>query len=58
MDKHQVVLKAICVENDILKELCGCQEWMAAVYGGLNSIGFSKDYLSASPIYKEKRTGF
>ncbi len=28
---------------------------MAAVYGGLNSIGFSKDYLSAPPLYIKKK---
>lgn len=41
--KHQLALKAIEFEQNILKENVGCQDQVAAAYGGLNVIRFSSD---------------
>jgi len=38
--KHELALKAIEFEQNILKENVGCQDQVAAAYGGFNSIRF------------------
>lgn len=40
--KHELVLKAIELEQTVLKEHVGSQDQVAATYGGLNVIHFSK----------------
>ena len=41
--KHDLALKAIGLEQDILKEHVGSQDQVAAAYGGFNTILFSKN---------------
>ena len=43
LSKHELALKAIELEQNILKESVGSQDQMAAAHGGLNVIRFSQD---------------
>lgn len=43
LSKHQLALKALELEQDILKENVGSQDQIAAAYGGLNVVKFSPD---------------
>jgi D-glycero-alpha-D-manno-heptose-7-phosphate kinase len=43
IDKHDLALKAIKFEQNVLKENVGSQDQMAAAHGGLNIIRFEKD---------------
>ena len=43
LSKHQVALKALELEQKILKENVGSQDQIAAAYGGLNVVKFSTD---------------
>ena len=40
LNKHDLALKAIELEQDVLKENVGCQDQVAVAYGGLNIIRF------------------
>ena len=44
LSKHELALKAIELEQSILKESVGSQDQMAAAHGGLNIIRFSQDH--------------
>ena len=51
IDAHGLALKAIELEQDILKESVGSQDQMAAAHGGLNVIRFCEDgSISAEPV--------
>lgn len=39
--KHELALKAIDLEQNVLRERVGCQDQVAAAYGGLNVIEFA-----------------
>ena len=43
LTKHEVALKALNLEQNVLKENVGSQDQVAAAYGGLNIIHFNKD---------------
>ena len=43
LSKHELALKAIELEQSVLKESVGSQDQMAAAHGGLNVIRFSQD---------------
>lgn len=43
MDKHTLALKALELEQQVLKESVGSQDQVAAAYGGLNVIQFRTD---------------
>ena len=43
LTKQQLAWKAICIEQDIIKENVGSQDQIFAAYGGLNYIVFSKE---------------
>jgi len=43
LSKHQLALKALELEQDILKENVGSQDQIAAAYGGLNIVKFTAD---------------
>ena len=43
LNKHELALKAIQLEQGILKESVGSQDQVAAAHGGLNIIHFSQD---------------
>lgn len=40
---HELALKSIYIEQDILKESVGCQDQVLAAYGGLNHTAFDPD---------------
>lgn len=41
--RHELALKAITLEQDVLKECVGSQDQMATAYGGFNVIHFGRD---------------
>ncbi|OGH61940.1 MAG: kinase [Candidatus Lindowbacteria bacterium RIFCSPLOWO2_12_FULL_62_27] len=43
MDKRELALRAIELEQDVIKESVGSQDQAAAAFGGFNHIRFSKD---------------
>ena len=43
IDRHALALKAIELEQDVLKENVGSQDQVAAAYGGFNRIDFATD---------------
>jgi len=43
MGKHELALKAIELEQDVLKEHVGCQDQVASAHGGFNLIKFNPD---------------
>lgn len=51
IDKQQLARKAMELEQEWLKETVGCQDQMAAAYGGLNAIRFATDgKISVEPV--------
>lgn len=51
VSKYRLADEAIVVEQDLLKETVGLQDPIAAAYGGLNRIDFTKDQrFSVNPI--------
>lgn len=50
MTKRQLAEEAILVEREILKELGGWQDQIAASYGGLNRIDFKDNQFKVTPI--------
>ena len=42
-DKHTLATDAIHVEQEVLQEVVGAQDQVAAAYGGLNRINFGRD---------------
>jgi len=51
ISKHELAKQAIYIEQKILKENVGCQDQIAAAYGGFNKIEFySEDSFKISPI--------
>lgn len=48
VSKHELALDAITVDQDVVGEVVGCQDQVAAAYGGLNKITFGpgkKDFI-------------
>lgn len=43
IEKHELALKAIELEQKVLKENVGCQDQVATAYGGLNNIRFHQN---------------
>lgn len=43
LERHELALEAIRLEQDVLQETVGSQDQVAAAYGGLNRIGFRED---------------
>lgn len=55
-DRRGLAEAAITVEQDILGESVGCQDQMAAAYGGLNHIKFHQDgSIDVNPVYEKSR---
>lgn len=51
LDRHELALKAIELEQDILKESVGSQDQVAAAYGGFNTISFRGNHeISVRPV--------
>lgn len=49
--RHELALRAIHLERDVLREKVGCQDQAAAAYGGFNVITFSRDkQIEVNPI--------
>jgi D-glycero-alpha-D-manno-heptose-7-phosphate kinase len=48
--KNELALEAIKIEQVILQERVGVQDQLAAAYGGLNYMQFSKDELLVNPL--------
>lgn len=52
IDKHNLALKAINVEQNLIKDTVGCQDQTAASFGGLNKIDFlPNDKIVVTPIF-------
>ena len=43
ISKQSLAMEAINIEQNLIKENVGCQDQIAAAYGGLNLIEFKKD---------------
>ena len=58
LTKHELALKAIDLEQNVLKETVGSQDQVATAYGGLNVIRFGEDgTISVEPVeIPQKRT--
>ena len=51
LDRHELALKAIHLESNLLDEAVGVQDQLAAAYGGFNRMRFNSDgELSVSPV--------
>jgi D-glycero-alpha-D-manno-heptose-7-phosphate kinase len=51
IEKHELAMKAIELEHDVLKENVGSQDQVAAAYGGFNLIRFREDgEIRVSPV--------
>jgi D-glycero-alpha-D-manno-heptose-7-phosphate kinase len=54
ISKQQLAEEAIYIEQQLIKEIVGCQDQLHAAFGGLNIIEFSTSELSIRPVVISK----